>query len=96
MIRLSEEHKKKIAESLKKYHNNQRRGFSDSEVLKIDKMERLSKLNKKYQPTAPDNLVGAVNSLNDNLNLILYELRRLNDIISYFSPPSNNENNNQK
>jgi len=60
--------------------------FSDDEIIKLDREQRHSKLNKPFQPQQPDNLIRAINELCDSMSKILIEFRRLNDVLSYLSP----------
>jgi len=68
--------------------------MKDAEIMRIDRDERLAKRNLNYQKKQPDNVVSSLNQIADELNLLLIEIRRLNDILSYYSPP--NEINNKE
>ena len=65
--------------------------LTDHQIIKIDEQIRESKVGKRYTSTSPDDLVRAVNELCDNICKILVEFRRLNDVLSYLSPPNQNE-----
>lgn len=57
--------------------------YSDNEIIKIDRKERISKLGKRYCPEPPSDIIQSINRLTDNVNQMLIEFRRLNDILSY-------------
>ena len=65
--------------------------LSDREIMQIDHQERVSKFDKRYQPKQPDNMVSCLNQIATELNLVLMELRRMNDVLDYLSPPNQNE-----
>lgn len=62
---------------------------SDREIRKIDVEERRAKYNQKFEKPVPTHLVGSVNDIAEQLSCILAELRRLNDVVEYLAPISN-------
>ena len=67
--------------------------LTDQEIIKIDEQIRESKVGKRYTSasTSPDDIVRCLNQLNDNLGLILVEVRRMCDILSYQIPKQKEE-----
>ena len=65
--------------------------LSDSQIIKLDAEIRESKVGKCYEPKPSDDIVRCMNQLNDNLGLILVEMRRMCDILSYQMPTQKEE-----
>ena len=65
--------------------------FTDRQIMKLDEEVRKSKIGKCYAPTQPDDIVRCLNQLNDNLGLILVEMRRMCNILSYQIPKQKEE-----
>jgi hypothetical protein len=59
--------------------------LTDQEIIKLDEEIRESKIGKRYEPDPAKDVVRCLNQLNDNLGLILVEMRRMCDILSYLT-----------
>jgi len=57
--------------------------MKDAEIMRIDRAERLAKRNKAYQQKETDDLIRCLNAINDNLGLLLVEVRRLCDVLEW-------------
>ena len=77
----------KIEENMKKQGTT----HTDQQIIKIDGQIRESKVGERYKSTSPDDVVRCLNQLDDNLGLILVEMRRMCDILSYQIPMQKEE-----
>lgn len=63
-----------------------KKSYTNNQIMRMDRDERLAKRNLNYQKKQPENVVSSLNQIADELNLILIEIRRMNDLLSYISP----------
>ena len=64
---------------------------TDHQIMQLDEKTRESKVGKRYTPTQPDDIVRCLNQLNENISLLLVEMRRMCDILSYQIPTQKEE-----
>ena len=65
--------------------------LTDHQIIKIDEQIRESKVGKRYAATQSADIIRCLNQVNDNLGLILVEMRRMCDILSYQIPKQKEE-----
>ena len=59
--------------------------LTDSQIIKLDEEIRKSKIGRRYEPTPPDDVVRCLNSIDNHLNMLLIEIRRMCDVLSCLS-----------
>lgn len=69
--------------------NEQKKTLTDHQVINLDREIRISKIGQRYEPKQADDIVRCLNQLDDNLSMILAEMRRLCDILSYLTRKQN-------